>query len=208
MNIRDILYGVTIAMATLSGLVSCGDSESRQAAADRNTRTVIDNIMSRTSVRKYTGQSVGMDTLRTLVRAGMAAPTAANRQPWAFVVVTDPAMRDSLAKVHPMSHLEKAAAGIVVCGDTYRTMDGASGEFWQQDCSAASENILLAANAYGLGAVWCGVYPIPERVSGVRRVLGLPLSIVPLSIITVGHKANDPKPKDKWNPENIHYNRW
>lgn len=171
-------------------------------------QAVIDNIMTRTSVRQFTGQPIAKDTLEAIVKAGMAAPSAVNKQPWAFVVVTDRAILDSLMAVHPYSNLKTATAAIVVCGDMDKTLDGASREYWVQDCSAATENILLAAHAYGLGAVWCGVYPNPERIPGVSKVLGLPTTVIPLNIITMGHPAVNPHPKDKWNPENVHYQQW
>ena len=90
-----------------------------------------------------------------------------------------------------------------------KALEGENQAYWIQDCSAASENILLAAHAYGLGAVWCGVYPNPERIPSVKQVLGLPDSVMPLNVITIGHpETPDHQPKDKWNPESVHYNHW
>lgn len=165
-------------------------------------------IHSRKSVRKYLDKPVSKEQLETLLRAGMAAPTAMNRQPWEFVVVTERAVLDTLALSRGprgKSPLSGASAAIVVCGDTSRTIGAA----WIQDCSAASENILLAAEAIGLGAVWTGVYiDRPEPVDNVRRVLGLPPQIVPLNIIVIGYPTGEEKPKDKWNPGKIHWNGW
>lgn len=190
---------------------NCGDKCEQTAPQSENTdmtKAVIENIKTRTSVRQFTDRKIGQDTLEQLVKCGMAAPTAVNKQPWAFVVVTEREVLDSLNSVHPWAHLETAAAAIVVCGDYEKKLEGIGGEYWVQDCSAATENILLAAHAYGLGAVWCGVYPNPERIPGVKRVLNLPGSIMPLNIITLGYPAGENTPKDKWNPDVVHYQTW
>ncbi len=197
------------ALAGMAIVSSCGEDKSAEAvSADNTAEIVVDNIMTRTSVRRFTSEPVGRDTLDVLVKAGMAAPTAVNKQPWAFVVVTERAVFDSLMNVHPWSNLQTASAAIVVCGDMQKALDGFAREYWVQDCSAATENILLAAHAYGLGAVWCGVYPNPDVLPGVKRILGLPDAVTPLNIITLGHPAQNVEPKDKWVPENVHYQRW
>ncbi|MDE7143060.1 MAG: nitroreductase family protein [Muribaculaceae bacterium] len=191
-------------------LSSCAqaDRPASGAGCDR-AEVVVDNIMTRTSIRRFTGAPIGQDTLEVLVKAGMAAPTAVNAQPWGFVVVTERAVLDSLDAVHPHAHLKTAGAAVVVCGDMEKALDGDNRAYWIQDCSAATENILLAAHAYGLGAVWCGVYPNQERIPGVRESLGLPGSVIPLNIITIGHPADaSSQPKDKWDPARVHYNRW
>lgn len=196
-------------MAAMAMLSACSGASDKDAACGADsTQVVIDNIMTRTSVRRFTPQPVGADTIETILKAGMAAPTAINKQPWAFVVVTDRAVLDSLAAVHPYSNLATATAAIIVCGDMEKAADGFAADYWVQDCSAATENILLAAHAYGLGAVWCGVYPNPDVLPAVSRVLGLPATVLPLNIVTMGHPAINPDPKDKWNPANIHYQRW
>lgn len=197
------------ALAGMAIVSSCGEDKSAEAvSADNTAEIVVDNIMTRTSVRQFTSEPVGRDTLDVLVKAGMAAPTAVNKQPWAFVVVTERAVLDSLMNVHPWSNLQTASAAIVVCGDMQKALDGFAREYWVQDCSAATENILLAAHAYGLGAVWCGVYPNPDVLPGVKRILGLPDAVTPLNIITLGYPAQNVEPKDKWVPENVHYQRW
>lgn len=193
-------------------MVSCCGSEKCDTATPEKAQNVadvvVDNIMTRTSVRQFTDRQIGKDTLEQLVRCGMAAPTAVNKQPWAFVVVTEREVLDSLNSVHPWANLKTATAAIVVCGDYEKKLEGVGGEYWVQDCSAATENILLAAHAFGLGAVWCGVYPNPERIPGVKRVLNLPGPIMPLNIITLGYPAGENIPKDKWNPDVVHYQIW
>lgn len=209
MNVKS-LFAAGISALTLMAISSCAQQNQQPAESAGNTaQVVVDNIMTRTSVRQFTGQAVGRDTLETLVKAGMAAPTAVNAQPWAFVVVTEREVLDSLDAVHPYSHLKNAGAAIIVCGDMEKALEGVNQAYWIQDCSAATENILLAAHAYGLGAVWCGVYPNPERIPSVKRVLGLPDAIMPLNVVTIGYPENpDQQPKDKWNPERVHFNRW
>ena len=168
--------------------------------------SAIDNIMSRTSVRTYTSQAVSDDAVETLLRAAMAAPTAVNSQPWKFVVLRNADVLAELADTVPNAgeKLTNSAVTIVVCGDTTKFVEPKP-DFWVQDCSAATENLLLAANAIGLGAVWCGVYPDMDRVEAVRKVLNLDDSLIPLNVIPIGYPDGTTQPKDKWKPENIIY---
>ena len=194
MNRTKILFfcaGAVLA-ALLVWWLSAGE---RTPAGESGKRSPLDVIMTRTSIRAYRDCPVGADTVELLLRAAMAAPSAVNRQPWAFVVVDDREL------------LRELAGALVVCGDLSRN-PGASGDWWVMDASAASENLLLAAHALGLGAVWTGVYPRGERVEAVRRVLGLPADVVPLNLIPVGYPADNPAPKQKWNPANVRYNGW
>ena len=180
-----------------------GNDNSLKSAA------AIENIMTRTSVRSYTDQPVSEETLDTLLRAGMAAPTAVNKQPWEFVVVNEQAVKDSLVNHLKNGHMiAKAPVSIVVCGNLQKALENEAAAYWVQDCSAATENILLAANAVGLGAVWCGVYPIQERVVDVRTVLNLPDHLIPLNVIAIGYPDKPHAPKDKWNPDNVHFNTY
>ena len=166
---------------------------------------ILDNIMTRTSVRDYTAEAVSEETLTAIVKAGMAAPSARNTQPWKFIVVTRRAALDSLAEGLPYAKmLTKAPAAIVVCGNMAQTLPDISKEFWVQDCSAATQNILLAAHGLGLGAVWTGAYPT-DRAKTVRERLGLSENLVPLCVIVLGHPAEFPAPKDKWKPNNLQW---
>lgn len=171
--------------------------------------TTISDIMTRTSVRSYSDRKVGQEQLDTLLRAAMAAPTAGNKQPWRFVVIDDRAtlsfFTDTLKN---MSMAKDAALAVVMCGDLDAAYPGVERDYWIQDVSAASENLLLAAHAMGLGAVWCGVYPVPERVELFSKLLRLPSDIVPMACICIGYPEGTPVPKDKWHPEYIHYNTW
>ena len=206
-------FGKILSVAMIGSflLSSCGEaktSEENAAGCPKAGEAVIENIMTRTSIRQFTDQPVAKDTLDIIVKAGMAAPSAMNKQPWAFVVVTEKEMLDSLNANHPYANLKTAQAAIIVCGNMDKTIEGAGREYWVQDCSAASENILLAAHGLGLGAVWCGVYPSEERVAAISRVLELPETIIPLNIITMGYPAENPTPKDKFNADNVHYQKW
>jgi nitroreductase len=167
---------------------------------------VINNIMTRTSIRQYTNEPVSKADIETMLRAGMAAPTAVNKQPWHFVAVTNKEKLAELAGRRGM--IKQAGVAIVVCGNLDKAMQGKAQEYWIQDCSAATENILLAAKALGLGAVWTGCYPMDDRVTEVSKVLKLPETIVPLCVIAIGHPAEQPTPKDKWKSENVSYNEF
>lgn len=185
---------------------SAGDSAK---GGENAGNAVIENIMTRTSIRKYRADKpIPKDTLETIVKAGMAAPTAVNKQPWAFVVITERPLLDSLQKVSPNYQLKTATAAIIVCGNLDKALEGEGQPYWVQDCSAATENILLAAHGLGLGAVWCGVYPIQKRVDDVKKVLSLPDNIVPLDVICMGYPDEEVAPKDKWEPGNVHWNKW
>lgn len=173
------------------------------------SNTTMETILNRTSIRSYTDKVVEPEKVEQLLRAAMAAPTAVNKQPWVFVVVTQRELLDSLAVRLPYAKmLESVSTAIVVCGNLDKALLEVNQAYWVQDCSAASQNILLAAQSMGLGAVWTGVFPREDRVADVRGVLNIPLNLVPLNVIPVGYPKGDVTPKDKWNSENIHYNKW
>lgn len=165
-------------------------------------------IHSRKSVRSFTGEPVGREMLDRILRAGMAAPTAVNRQPWAFIAVTDRKILDSLAAGLPYAKmLDKAGAAIIVCALPDKAYEKKA-EFAIIDSSCASQNILLAAEALGLGAVWTAAYPEKERMDFVRKTLNIPQNVIPLNVIPIGHPTGVDKPKDKYNPDNIHWEKW
>jgi nitroreductase len=192
------VFFIMLALAMTAGVAAQQKSEAQVA---------INNIMTRTSIRQYTDETVSKADIETMLRAGMAAPTAVNRQPWHFVAVTDKAKLAELAGRRG-GMIKQAGVAIVVCGNMDKAMQGPGQAFWVQDCSAATENILLAANAIGLGAVWTGCYPMDDRVAEVSKTLKLPEAIVPLCVIAIGHPAEQPAPKDKWKPENVSYNEF
>ena len=203
---KKILLGVLAASAILLISSSCCKED---ASATDKSKVVLENIAQRKSVRHFTEQAVSKDQLETLVRAGMAAPTAVNKQPWAFVVMSERASMDALSEKLPHAKmLKQAQAAIVVCGDMSKALEGEARDFWVQDASAATQNILLAAEAMGLGAVWTGAYPGQERVNAIREALSLPENIIPLCVIPIGYPTGEDQPKDKWKPENVHWEKW
>ena len=170
-------------------------------------QAVLDNIATRTSVRDYEARPVEKEKIEKMLRAAMAAPTAMNKQPWHFVVVDQRNVLDALAGANPYAKmLKKAPLAIVVCGNTDRMIEGGGRDFWIQDASAATENLLLAAHAMGLGAVWTGAYPSEERCISISKVLSLSDNLIPLNMIVVGYPAEQPQPKQKFKEENISYN--
>lgn len=177
--------------------------------SDSYKNAALENIATRTSVRSYLHKPVEAAQIEQLLRAGMAAPSAVNKQPWHFVVVTDRAQLKELAKANPYAGMAAhAPLAIVVCGDMKKALDGEARMFWVQDCSAATENMLLAITAKGLGGVWTGVYPIKKRTAELQAALGLPKNIIPLDVVLLGYPKHTPTPKDKWDPENIHWEKW
>ena len=186
---------------------NCNNPDSNMSVDNEVKDNAMETIMTRTSIRSFTDRAVSADTVEMLLRAGMAAPTAVNLQPWHFVVVNDRAKIDELGGNGRQSQMwHESPLVIVVCGNMEKAMEGVGQAFWVQDCSAATENILLAAHALGLGAVWTGCYPIEDRVANISQVLGLPEHIVPLCAIVMGYPNESPQPKDKWKPENVSYN--
>ncbi|MFZ4520507.1 MAG: nitroreductase family protein [Bacteroidales bacterium] len=173
------------------------------------TTIVLENIQSRKSVRNFTGEPVTKACLLALLKAGMAAPSARNRQPLAFVAVMERKLLDALGEGLPFTKmLFKAGACIVVCGDSSVGLQQGATDLWAQDAAAATENILLAAEAMELGAVWSALYPMEERENHVRKLLKLPAGVSPFSIIPVGHPTGVDQPKDKFKGEKIHWEVW
>ncbi len=163
-------------------------------------------ILNRKSIRKYKDLEISEEIVEELLRAGMAAPSAGNEQPWEFIVLRDKKIMRKITEVHPYSKmLLNANVAIVVCGDEAKEVYKG---YWVQDCSAATENILLAAEDKGLGAVWLGVYPIEDRVDAIKQLLNLPASVIPLSIIPVGYPDEQRKPANRFDKTRIHYDTW
>lgn len=146
------------------------------------------------------------ETIEELLRAAMSAPSAGNEQPWQFLVIDDRKKLDSITGVNPNAKMcKEAQAAILVCGDT--TKEKYPG-FWVQDCAAATQNILLAAHERGLGSVWTGIYPIPERVQGFRQLLEIPDTIIPFCLVPLGYPAKESPQVDRFQRDRVHYNSW
>ena len=165
-------------------------------------------LFSRRSIRAYTAEPVGDDLVRDLLQAAMAAPSAVAKDPWAFVVIRDRPMLARIAGGLPNGQmLTEAAVGIVVCGDLDRAHDRQL-SYLLQDCSAAIENLLLAANMLGLGACWLGVHPREDRVALVRSLLRIPDAVIPVSVIALGWPAESPQPRTRYRDQAVHFERW
>jgi len=165
-------------------------------------------IRERKSVRGYTGEPVSKEDIDKLLRAAMAAPAAMHMPPWRFIVVTDKARLKALTDGLPFAKmLVEAGTGIVVCAVPQEAAMG-SEDFAILGCACASENILLAAEALRLGAVWTAVFPRQELMDFVRNELNIPGDIIPLNIIPVGHSAGEEKTQDKYDEKNIHWEKW
>jgi nitroreductase len=167
---------------------------------------IIDLILTRRSVRKYTGENVSNELVEKLLKAGMYAPSAGNQQAWHFVVLREKQDFEAITQFHEFSRmLPSASVAIVVCADLkLETKLG----YWMVDCSAATENILLAAHGLGLGAVWLGIYPRTDRMEALSEMLNLPENVKPFSLISIGYPAEEKKVPERFNPERIHHNRW
>jgi nitroreductase len=190
---------ILLALCTLSGVTGFA-----QGAQDGG-KAVLDNIFSRKSVRTYTDQPVSAEQVETILRAAMAAPTGMNAQPWRFVVVRSQETKEKLAGRNRM--IAQAPVVIVVCGQAVGR-GGRPNQNWTADCAAATENLLLAVEAIGLGAVWTACYPYEDRMNPTIEALGLPDDVKPFCIVPVGYPGGNDQPKDKWKPENIHYEKW
>ncbi len=174
--------------------------------AIRQGMNAIEAIRTRRSVRNFIAKPVPKEIIEELLRAAMSAPSAGNEQPWQFIVIDDRNKLEGVTEVNPNAKMcREAQAAILVCGDT--TKEKYPG-FWVQDCAAATQNILLAAHALGLGAVWTAVYPISERIEGFRRLFALPENVIPLSLVPLGYPARPLSQADRFQRERIHHDSW
>jgi len=166
----------------------------------------LEAIFSRRSIRKYRKKLLNDSLIKELLEAGMSAPSAGNEQPWHFIIINTPKLMNSIPTFHPHSKmLKEASLAILICLDY--TLEKHKG-MGIQDCSAATENILIAVNAKGLGAVWLGIHPREERVNGMRRLLNIPDNVLPFSLISIGHPAEKKQREKRYNDSRVHYNQW
>jgi len=166
----------------------------------------IEALNTRRSIRKYKEGKISEETINKILEAGMEAPSAINEQPWHFIVITDKEILEKILEFHPNASMARQASiGILVCGDL--NLEKAK-DMWVQDCSAATQNILLAVHALGLGAVWTGVYPREERMEGFKEMFKLPENIITFSFIPIGYPAEKSFQADRFKEDRIHYNKW
>jgi nitroreductase len=168
---------------------------------------MMETIFTRRSIRKFTGEIVSDELIDKLLHAAMAAPSAGNAQPWHFVIIRDRKIMEEVINFHPphARMMLQAGTAILVCADP--ALEKYPGR-WMLDCSAATQNILLAATDLGLGAVWCGIYPEPARMDAYYQLLNVPREIYPVSLVPVGIPADNPAPVDRYQPERIHRDKW
>lgn len=197
---------IPVIFAAAMLFVSCNNKEMNQQTDP--SKALVETILTRTSIRIYEDRPIEQGKIDTLLRAGMSAPTACDQRPWHFVVVDDREILEKIAQASPYSGMAASAPlAIVVCGNMEKAQGGC-GAYWTQDVSAATENILLAAHAMGLGAVWCGIYPDTERAKALGSLLSLPSNMVAFNIIVIGYPAEHPTPKNKYTDDNVSYNHF
>jgi nitroreductase len=166
----------------------------------------IQAILTRKSIRNYSNEVIPEDLVNTLLHAAMQAPSAHNYQPWHFIVIKDRNILNEIPKFHPYSKmLKQANLAITVCGD--QTIES-SLEYNALDCAAATENLLIAAHALGLGAVWLGIYPRQERIAGLRNLLKIPDHVTPITLISIGYPDEDKANENRFKGSHIHLNTW
>jgi len=167
---------------------------------------VIDAILKRRSIRRYSGEPVNKSEVDLLLKAAMYAPSARNQQPWHFIIIDERSILDEIVKIHPYAGMLRGAElAVLVCGN--EDLELSSG-YWPVDCAAATQNLLLAAHALGLGAVWLGVYPRHERQKGIQELFDLPHRVHPFSLISIGHPAEEKALPERFKEDRIKYNRW
>jgi len=163
-------------------------------------------ILTRRSIRKYKSGEISEKQMEQILRAGMQAPSARNIQPWHFIVIKERDILDQIPRFHPYSSMIlEAPVAIAVCGDLN---EEPSIDYINQNCSAATENMLLAAHSMGLGGVWLGIQPRKDRIKGIKELLELPDRIAPVSLIVLGYPDEKKGPVDRYRPDRVHFNRW
>ncbi|MFP4024211.1 MAG: nitroreductase family protein [Thiohalospira sp.] len=167
---------------------------------------IIKGILTRRSIRKYSDKEISKKQIIELVKAGMYAPSARNQQPWHYIIINDSELLNKISDIHPYAKmLTQAKWAIIVCGDENLEL---SKGYWVVDCSAATQNILLAAHGFGLGAVWLGLHPHEERKNAIKDLFHLPANIQPLSLISIGYPAEEIDQPERLKMERIHHNQW
>jgi len=165
-------------------------------------------ILSRRSIRRFTDQPIPDDLLEQLLQAAMSAPSAHNEQPWHFIVIKDRQILDQIPEIHPYARmLMETPLALCVCADHNLEKDQTA-DYWTQDCAAATQNILIAAHALGLGACWLGIHPRPQRIDAIKKLLQMPDNTVPFSLIALGRPAETKPPSNRFKTDRIHQNHW
>jgi nitroreductase len=167
---------------------------------------LFETIFTRRSIRRYSNQQIEKEKVDKILRAGMYAPSAVNKQPWHFIVFKDTASKYKIMEVNKNSSmLTEAETAILICFDERLQHDDGYGVI---DCSSATQNMLLAAHALGLGACWIGIYPRKNRVEALTKIFDVPGHIVPFAVIALGYPLEKKETGERFKPERIHYERW
>ena len=197
------IFSFLCLLFTVIVISSCSSPKEEKKVSGDAVNAALNNIFERKSVRTYQNKEVEKEKIELMLRAGMSAPSGKDTRPWEFIVITDRAKLDSMAAdLSNAKMLAQAPAAIIVCGDSIRS------SYWYLDCSAAAQNILLAAESLGLGAVWTAAYPYEDRSEIVRKYTRIPDSILPLCVIPFGYPATKEQPKQKFDEKKIHYNQY
>jgi len=207
-NLLALLLVIALFITTYKLVEMKNELKEVSQSATTKKEAVLSVIQSRKSVRNYTDKLVSKEDLNTIMRAGMAAPSGHDTRPWQFIAITDRGTMLELRKELEWARgLDGSPAAIVVCGDMSK-VDKRNPEFWITDTSAATQNILLAIEAMGLGGVWSTLYPGDERMQHARKILNLPDHIMPMCVIPLGYPTGVEKAKDKYNADDIHWEKW
>ncbi|MBN1914804.1 MAG: nitroreductase family protein [Parachlamydiales bacterium] len=163
-------------------------------------------IFTRRSIRKFNTKSISREQIKTLLQAAMSAPSARNQQPWQFIVIQKKELLKKIPALNPNAAMcKEAPLAILICGDLDKEI---STGYWVQDCAAATQNLLLAAHALHLGAVWTGVYPREERIKGLQELLSIPQNAIPFSLVVIGHPEETKETISRYLEERIHFDTW
>ena len=163
-------------------------------------------IISRRSIRHFTSEPIKKELQMKLIQSAMQAPSAHNSQAWQFVVIDDQKILREISDIHPYAEmLNHAPLAIAICGDLYLEKNV---DYLALNCAAATQNILLTAHSFALGAVWLGIYPRKKRIRNLKSILELPNRMIPISLVAIGHPKNSKEREDRFHPEKIHHNRW
>lgn len=207
-NSNIVCIALAIALSVVTWLYVKTPAQSAEES-ENAANQAYDCIISRASCRSFTDSLVSEAAIDSLLKAAMASPSACDQRVWQFVVITDSEVLDSIAsKCKNMRPVAKAPMAIAVCADMELAPDSPGHPFWVQDVSAATENLLLAAHSMGLGAVWCGCYPIDDLMGNIRQILELPATVMPLNVIAIGYPDVQLNVKDKFDRTRIHYNSY
>lgn len=166
---------------------------------------VFDALINRRSIRKYTNKEIPAEAINELLKSAMYAPSAMNNQAWQFVVIDQREKLNEIFKIVPQEMLKSTQAAILICGDTNLEKNI---DYIQQNCSAATQNLMLAAHGLGLGSCWIGVYPVKETISWLQKIFKLPDFVIPISLVSLGYPAENPVADERYKPEKMHFNKW